>query len=130
MPSNRDDVVEGGIASPGARAAAPAVFQIGAHTQVRKQARLLEDVAQGAPVGGQEDPLVLPDLAVDDQTPVRHPLQPGNGTQHRGLARAGMAEERGDPLTRQRQVDVQGKTRVGQLEAHLDHRPLRPELRV
>ncbi len=47
--------------------AAHAVFQVASHRQVRKQAGLLEDVAQRALVGGHEDArgAVLPELTVD-----------------------------------------------------------------
>jgi hypothetical protein len=93
------DVVEAGIAGPGGTA--HAVAQVGPNAQVRKEARLLEDVAERAPVGRAEGLVVLPDLAIDDEPPVRDALQPGDGAQQRGLARAGMAEQGGDALGRQ-----------------------------
>ena len=63
--------------------------EVAAHREMRKQARLLEHIAERAPMGRQKSALrVLPDLAGDDAKSVREPLEAGDAAQHRGLAAA------------------------------------------
>src|SRR5690606_22543117 len=73
------------------------------------QAGFLEHDADGAPVHGQEDalPAVLPDLAADGDPGAGSAFQAGQHAQAGGLAAAGVAEQRGDAMPRQRQVDVE-----------------------
>ena len=80
-------------------AAARGVEQVAQHRQVRKQARLLEDVADRARVRRAEHPLTLPGLAHDAACAVET-SKSGRAAQHRRLAAARRAEYRGDAARR------------------------------
>ena len=56
---------------------------------MRKQARLLEHIAERTFVGRQKRPVpVLPHVAADDAQAVRKPQESGDAAQDRGLAAA------------------------------------------
>jgi hypothetical protein len=95
-----------------------AIFQSTSDTGV-KQAGLLEHVAQGTLVHGQENCAVLPGLAIDAHAGARHPFQPGDGPQQAGLAAAGRAEQSGDTTPGQIEVDAQGEVFALPVELHL-----------
>ena len=112
------DLVEPRLAG----AALLAKRQVGPHRQVGEQVGLLEHVAQGPPMGGQEHPLgvVLPHLAAHREIAARGPLQAGHGAQAGGLARAGVAEQGGHALAGQGQVHVEGEAAPVDMEAGAD----------
>ena len=122
MPSSSIDLLQRD--APALRRDAPAaVVEVAAHVQVREQRRLLDHVAQLAPVRGHEAArgIVLPDQAVQrDAAGRRH--QPGQRAQHRGLAAARRAEQRADAARRQRQFDIEHEAVARQAQAGVDHR--------
>ncbi len=98
-------------------ARASAVFQIGRARQMREQAGLLEYIAERALVNRLEHRRVLPDVAVHRQRAAWCVFQSGDGTQQRGLAGSGMAEQGGDAASGQVEVDVEREAGVIELEA-------------
>ncbi len=106
----------------GTAALAP-VGQVGGHIQVRKQRRLLDHIAQRPLVRGQEHArgIVLPHLAVDDDAAGRA-LQPGECAQHRGLAAARGADQRGDVPVAEVEIDVLQRLVLAIVEIEVLHR--------
>ena len=102
--------------------AAQAVMDVVVHAQVREQAGLLEHIAQAAPVRGQPAAagIVLPDMAVDAHLALGT-FQSGDAAQAGGLAAARGAEQRGNALAGQLQIDVEHKVGALQLQAGGDH---------
>ena len=94
---------------------------------MREQARVLEHIAQRAPVSRHEAAGVLPGFAIHFE-PARAALQSGDATQQRGLATTRLAEQGRDAASRQVEIDIQRKARVVQAElrfyAHRDFRPV------
>ena len=85
-------------------------FEIGAHREVRQEARLLENVTQRAVMRRNEDTFlafVLPDLAIDAHPSAGATFEPGQGAQERRLARTRRSEQRTHPVSGQGQVDVE-----------------------
>jgi hypothetical protein len=77
---------------------------------MRKEAGLLEDIADRPLVGGTEERAVLPDIAVDGDMALWQAQEAGNAAQHRGLARARRAEQAGDAGRRDVERDIQVET--------------------
>ena len=67
-----------------------AVQQVAAHVAVREQSRVLEHIADAAPVRGHVDAGggIEQHPAIDGDAPGHRSQQPGDGIEHRGLARA------------------------------------------
>ena len=101
-----------------------AELQIGAHRQVRKQARLLEHIAQSAFMRRYKHPFaaVLPDLAVDLYKTVFGAFQSGDAAQARGLAGARMPVQRAHATAGQLQVNIQCEGAILQVQAYIHHR--------
>src|SRR5690606_25997768 len=98
------------------------VLQIPAHAQVWEQVGVLKHVADGAPVGGEEEPAlaVLPEFTGHLQVTLLRAIQPGEAAQAAGLARTGMTEQCADAPRRQVEVHVQAKAGVLQQKACAD----------
>src|SRR5512135_3635598 len=93
---------------------------------MREQVRLLEHVAERAPVGRHEGLLVLPDLAVHFEAAGRT-LESGNESQQRGLSGAGWAEQRGNTASGQIERDVEREIAAVEPECGTNaHARLRP----
>src|SRR6185312_336645 len=65
--------------------------------------------------------VVLPDFAVHLHIAARRSLQPRDGAQAGGFARAGGAEQRADAAPRQVSLNIQRKVGVAHLQAQPDH---------
>ena len=96
------------------RGALQAVAQVAHHRKMRKQAGLLEHIANGALVRWHPAAGVLPHFITHHQAPLRCALQPGDAAQQRCLARAGMPKQRGHATHGQAQIHIEGK--VGPVE--------------
>ena len=99
MPSRSTTPLEIGIALGRRREEAP-VAQVLADGQVRKQPRVLEHIADPAPVLRHEDPRRSVSTSTRPSTAIRPSsgrLEPADQVDQRGLARAGRPEERGQP---------------------------------
>ena len=83
-----------------------AVGDVLAHRHVREEGVLLEDEADAALVGLQEDVRlgVEPDVVVEHDPPARRTDETGDGPQHRRLAGARGADERDRPLDLEREL--------------------------
>ena len=93
-------------------------MQIAFHRKVLKKRCFLENIAQGSPPGGQEDArvVVLPDLRSDAHEPLGRTLKTGHAAQDGRFARAGRAEQNGNPGCRQGQIDRQPESLAHHLE--------------
>src|SRR5208282_2448153 len=106
-----DHLVEGDFSFGSlALAARRAEDEVAADREMRKQARLLEHIAERTSKGRQERAVpVLPDVAADDAQAVGKPLQPCDAAQDRGLAAARRAEQGGHALRRRGKAGVERK---------------------
>ena len=98
------------------------VKQVLPHGHVRKQAAFLKDIADAALLRRHEQAAfgVGQRLAVDDDAAMLRADQPGDDVDQRCLARAGAAEQRGQPaLGRERGVEHEGAEAVA--DRDLDH---------
>ncbi len=84
-------------------------LEIGAHGQVREQARFLEHVADAPFVGRHEHlaRIVLPHLVAQRDAGAGHALQARQHAQQRGLAGARVPEQRRHAAPGQGQVDIE-----------------------
>ncbi|MCY1534768.1 hypothetical protein D9M68_701500 [compost metagenome] len=100
-----------------------AELQVAPHRQVGEQVGVLEHVTQCALVRRDEPAVcaVLPELAIDPQVTVAWMVEAGEAAQATGLARARVAEQRGDAAAGQGQLDIQGKAGVIDLETGVDN---------
>ena len=93
--------------------------------QVRKQTVVLRQVADAASLGAQPNAAlcVEPDLAAESDAPLARTLQPGDGAQQRGLARAGRPDEH-DRLRRDLQLgaEIESSPREGDVDFEEVHR--------
>ncbi len=103
----------------GRRNALQAVFQIGAHRQMGKQAGLLEHVAQCSAMRRHKLRIVLPRLTVHSQR-ASGALQPGDAAQQGGLAGTGRAKQGGDTKRRRIERGIQYETFELQHEVRAD----------
>ena len=107
-------------ADPAVRRGDPpqAVLQIAPDREVGKEARLLEDIADGPLVDGDEPALVLPGIAVQLHKAQLRPRQSGDGAQDAGLARAGTAEKGRHPCRRGGEGDIQLEAAQARFKLH------------
>jgi hypothetical protein len=116
----RDPALAGGDAPP-------AVFQVAAHGEVRKEIGMLKHIADGTPMRGNEEAprAVLPEFAINFAGALAGPLQPGKATQQRGLARTRRAEQRRDALagTLQFGAQLEVAQRVMEAAVNAGHGP-------
>ena len=101
-----------------------AEFHVAAYREVREQAGFLEDDAEGTLVRRHEAAaaFVLPDLAAEGEVAGRGAFQPCHGAQQGGLAGTGMAEQRGDAMAGQGQIDREREIVAVDAESGLNFR--------
>jgi hypothetical protein len=104
-------------------------LQIAAHFIVRKQARVLKNVANAALFRRQADTFfnVVQHSAVEHDAPLLRARQAANGVNQRGFTRAGDAENRRDAAGGKRLANLQavGAQRLGKIELKHDYFPIR-----
>src|SRR5262249_7833291 len=94
---------------------APRVLDVLAHGHVREQRVLLEDEPD-APLLRRQVPVGIdPDVVVDGHTSGLRPCQARDDPQHRRLARARRPDERDRPLDLERQAELEGPKKKGDL---------------
>ena len=107
----------------GIRDAPQAVIEVAAHVEVREESRLLDDIAQCAPVRRHEAPrgVVLPHLAAQ-----RHAtggtLEARQRAQHGRLAATRGAEQGRDAGRGHIESDIEREAAARQVQSGLDHR--------
>ena len=105
-----------------APACARRVDQIGVHAQVRKQATILEHVADFAGTRRNID-AILPiqhDTIIEHDASMLHIEQAGDGIEYRGLAGTGIAEK-GETARTRRKRDIDGQLRKRVLQGNFNH---------
>ena len=109
------------VASPlfAGNARAP-IIEVGAHRQVGKQIGLLKHITERTLMRGEKLPLVLPDLAIDDQPAARGPLQTRHAAQNAGLAAARGTEQSRHAASGQAECHAQRKAGMIQFEVQFD----------
>jgi len=95
------------------------VFEIAAYGEMRKQARLLENVTDRPLFCRQKNTggIILPERLAMPHRP-RMPLEPGHGAQQGCLAGAGVTEQHRHPLIRNGQIHIEAESAMPGAEAH------------